>query len=91
MLFLLTDSPQKLKLEMVHGALIIPFYVSSSFPPLQSRFKENAKVLSENSTTQEIVTVSRQNLLFLLKTQRNNHSSARDWWENTKSSFKGEC
>ena len=25
---------------------------------------------------------------FLLKTQKANHSSASDWWENTKSSFK---
>ena len=25
---------------------------------------------------------------FLLKTQKNNHSSASEWWENTKSSFK---
>ena len=24
----------------------------------------------------------------ILKTQKNNHSSASDWWENTKSSFK---
>ena len=70
MLFLLTDSPQKLKLEKVHGALIILFYVSPSSPPLQSRFKENAKILSKNSTTQENITISRQNLLFLLKTQK---------------------
>ena len=27
-------------------------------------------------------------MLFLLKKQRKNHSSANDWWENTKSSFK---
>ena len=70
MLFLLTDFPQKLKLEKVHGALIILFYVSPSSPPLQSRFKENAKILSKNSTTQENITISRQNLLFLLKTQK---------------------
>ena len=88
MLFLLKDSPQKLRLEKIHGALIILFYVSPSSPPLQSRFKENAKILSKNSTTQENITISRQNLLFLLKTQKNNHSSASDWWENTKSSFK---
>ena len=25
---------------------------------------------------------------FLIKTQKINHSSASDWWENTKSSFK---
>ena len=38
--------------------------------PLQSRFKENAKILSKNSTTQENITISRQNLLFSLKTQK---------------------
>ena len=70
MLFLLTDFPQKLKLEKVHGALIILFYISPSSPPLQHRFEENAKILSKNSTTQENITISRQNLLFLLKTQK---------------------
>ena len=88
MLYLLTDSPQKLKLGKVHGTLIIIFYVSPSAPPLESRFKENAKILSKNSTTQENIIISRQNLLFLLKTLKNNHSSASDWWENTKSSVK---
>ena len=81
MLFLLTDYPQKLKLEKVHDALIILFYVSLSSLPLQSRFKDNANILSKNSTTQENVIISRQNLLFLLKTQKNNHSSASDWSE----------
>ena len=70
MLFLLTDSPQKLKLEKVHGALIILFYVSLSFPPLQSRFKENAKILAKNSTTQEKITISGQNLLFFIKSTK---------------------
>ena len=88
MLCLLTDCPKKLKLEKVHGALIILIYVNSSSLPLQSRFKENAKILSKNSTTQENITISRQNLFFLLKTQKNNHSSSSDWWENTKPSFK---
>ena len=37
-------------------ALIILFYVSSNSPPLQSRFKENAKILSKNSTTQKHIT-----------------------------------
>ena len=32
MLFLLTDSPQKLKLEKIHGALIILLYVSLNSP-----------------------------------------------------------
>ena len=26
--------------------------------------------------------------VFLLKAQKNNHSLASDWWENTKSSYK---
>ena len=47
MLFLLTDSPQKLKLEKAHGVLIIHIYVSPSSSPRQSRFKENAKILSK--------------------------------------------
>ena len=38
MLFLLTDSPQKLKLEKFYGTLIIFFYVSSSSPQLQILF-----------------------------------------------------
>ena len=29
-----------------------------------------------------------KNLFFLLKTLKNNYSSASDWWENTRSSFK---
>ena len=70
MLFLLTDFPQELKLEKVHGALIILFYASLSSPPLQSRFKENAKILSTDSTFPENITISRQNLPFLLKTQK---------------------
>ena len=35
MLFLLTDSPQKLKLEKIHDTLIILFDVSPSSPRLQ--------------------------------------------------------
>ena len=38
MLFLLTDSPQKLKLEKPHGTLISFFYVSPSSPQLQRFF-----------------------------------------------------
>ena len=41
--------PPKTKNGKVHGALIILFYVSPS-SPLQSRFKENAKILPKNST-----------------------------------------
>ena len=55
----MTDSPQKLKLEKSHGALIILFYVSPSFPPLQSCFKENARTFSKNFTTQENIRISR--------------------------------
>ena len=55
MLFLLTDSPHKLKFEKVHVALIILFYVTPSSSPLKSRFKENAKILSKKSTTQKIL------------------------------------
>ena len=68
MLFILTDSSQKLKLKKVHGASIIIFYVSPSSPHLQSRFKENAKVLSKSSPTQENITIVRENLLlFFIK------------------------
>ena len=38
MLILLTDSPQKLKLEKIHDTLIILFYVSRRFPQLQRLF-----------------------------------------------------
>ena len=40
------------------------FYVSPSSPVLQSRFKENGKLLSKNSTTQKNITIARQNLLY---------------------------
>ena len=80
--------PSKTKTRKVHGALIILFYVSPSSPPVQSHFKENAKILSKNSTTQKNITISRQNLLFFIKNKKkNNHSSGSDW-ENTKSSYK---
>ena len=49
------------------------------------RFKENAKILAKNYTTQQNITISR--LLFLLKTQKTS-SSASAWSGNTKSSFK---
>ena len=56
MLFLLTDFPQKLKLEKVHGALIILFYVSPNFKTerrLQNlykreNFKPEIKLMIEN-------------------------------------------
>ena len=48
MLFLLTGSPQKLKLEKLHGTLIILFHVRPSSPQLQRLlfFKKN-----KNKTT----------------------------------------
>ena len=79
MLFLLIHAPQKLKLEKVHGVLIILFYVGPS-SLLQSCSKENTKILSKN-TTRENITVSRQNLLFFYQKHKNNHSSASDWWK----------
>ena len=72
--FLLTGFPQKLKLDKVYGALVILFHVSPSSFTLQSRFKENVKILSKKSTTQENIKISRQNFLFLLKTPKRNHS-----------------
>ena len=82
MLFLLTDSPQNLKLERVHGTLILLFYVSLSSSQLQFR-EENAKILSKNSTTQENITISRQNLLFSIK----NTKKASDWWKENARLF----
>ena len=38
MIFVLTDSPQKLKLENIHDTLIILFYVSPRSPQLQRLF-----------------------------------------------------
>ena len=59
MLFLLTDSPEKLKLEKIHG-----------------RFMQAGALL---------------NFFFFLRNTKSNHSSAIDWWENTKSSLKGDA
>ena len=70
MLFLLTDSPQKLKLEKVHGALIILFYVSPISPPLQSHFREDAKILSKNSTTQKILQFQDRICFFFIKNKK---------------------
>ena len=87
MLFLLTDPPPKLILEKVHCTLRILFYLSLSSNQLQFR-KENAKILSKNSTTQENIKISRQNLLFLMKNTKIFHSSASYWWKSTESSCK---
>ena len=56
--------PGKTKIGEGSWGFKIIFYVSLSSTPLQSRFKDNAKILSKNSTTQENITISRQNLLF---------------------------
>ena len=86
MLFLLTESTQNLKLEKFY--ILKAFCISLSSSPLQGRFKENANILSKNSTSLGNITISRDNLLFLLKKQKKKHSSESDWWENTKSSFR---
>ena len=62
--------PSKTVSKKVHGTLIILFYVSPSSSPLECCFKENAKILSKNSSTQENITISRPNLLFYLKTKK---------------------
>ena len=59
MLVIVTDPHLKLKLQKFHGSWIIIFYVSQSSPQLQFRFKENAKILSKNSTTQGNSIISR--------------------------------
>ena len=66
MLFLLADSPQKLKLEKVHGALIAFFYASPISTPLQSPFKENAKILSKKQVLSKIIkkTTALQQVIF---------------------------
>ena len=100
MLFILTNSLQKLKLQKFHGTLIIFlcrldfFSATNTFIFLlkkkkKNRFKENANTFSKISITQENITISRQNFLFLLKAQKkSNQFSGSYWWGNTKSSFK---
>ena len=55
-----------------------------------SNWWEYTKYLSKNSTTQKNITISRKNLLSLLKTQQTT-SSASVWWGSTKSGFKGNA
>ena len=85
MLFLLPDSPLKLKLEKVCGALVVFLYVSLSSPPLQSHFRENAKILPHHPRD---CYNFRTKFDFFIRNTKSNHSLASDWWENTKSSFK---
>ena len=53
MLFLLRDSPQKLKLEKIHDTLIILLYVSLSSPQLQTFL---FLLKTQNTTTLQQVT-----------------------------------
>ena len=68
-----TDHYNAISIDRVPSktALIILFYVNPSAPSLQSRFRENSKILSKTSTTQENITISRQNLLFFIKNTKN--------------------
>ena len=112
MLFLLTDSPQKLKLEKLHRTTIILIYVSPSSPQLHfSIFNQMNKtiptlhqVTGENTPHLVVNRILKYFLIsqplnkmlqlqqkiilalffdflgfFLLKTQKDNHSSASNW------------
>ena len=70
MIFLLADCPQKLKLEKVHGALIILLYLSPIFPSLQSCFKENGKHYLKTLPLKIILQFEDRICIFLLKTQK---------------------
>ena len=59
--------PSKIKIQKGSWCFNNFFYVNPSSPLLQSRFKENAKILPKNSLTQENIATSRQNLLLFLK------------------------
>ena len=67
MLFLLRDSPQKLKLEKIHGTSIFLLYVSLSSPSLQTFFLEK----THNKTTPQQVTGRKILNLVLKKIQDN--------------------
>ena len=58
------------------------YSVSDCWECTKYRLKENAKILYKNSTNEESITISRRNLLFLLKTQKAT-SSASVWWGNS--------
>ena len=73
MLSLLTDSPHKLKLEKIHGTLIILFYVSLSSPQLQILFFIRN---SKKATIQQMIGGKTLNLVLkmlerFLKIQKN--------------------
>ena len=65
MLFLLRESPQKIKLEKVHGALVILFYVSPSSSPLQSCFKEKAKMFPKTPPLKKILQFQEKICIFI--------------------------
>ena len=54
----------------------------------QSRLKENVKILSKDFPLKKILQFQDRIFFFSLKALKNNHSTAIDWWENTKSIFK---
>ena len=53
MLFLLTEFTHKLKLEKIHGTLIILFYVSSRSPQLQ-RFSFSIKKTQKRTAAMDL-------------------------------------
>ena len=63
MLFLLTDSPQKLKLEKIHDTLIIPFYVNVSSPQLLRLFCFLLKTQKKTTTLQQVTGGNTLNLV----------------------------
>ena len=71
MLFLLTDYPQKLKLENINVTLIILFYLSSSSPELEriSFFIKNTKknILRQVTGRNAPIIVSKTILGYFLK------------------------
>ena len=64
MLFILADFPQKLKLENIHGTLIVLFYVSPRSPQLQRLFVFLLKMQKTN-TLQQVTAGNTAN--FILK------------------------
>ena len=62
MLFLLTDFPHKLKLEKIHGTLIILFYANLSSPQLQELFFFPLKT-QKTATLQQVTGGNTPNLI----------------------------
>ena len=57
-------------------------------PALKFCRNENKVISILTETHMNYDQIAKQNLFFLLKTRKNKHSSASEWWRNTKSSFK---